>query len=78
MKLIPLNRIYNDFYLAARINDRVSTDFQTDTGCSSTVISKEIAFIPFLTGKIKDEELKGYELAFYKSKTFLTSFILLQ
>lgn len=61
MKEIPLHRKKNALYLDARINDSFSASFLLDTGCSGTVLSKEIADLLFLKGKLKEEDLKGYE-----------------
>jgi len=61
MKIIPLQRKDNALHLSAKINSSFSIDFLLDTGCTSTVLSKEIADMLFLSGKLKDDDEVGIE-----------------
>lgn len=63
MKQIPLHRKGNAILLNAKINNAFSTEFQLDTGCWNTVISKEIADMLYLRGKLSDDDITGHENA---------------
>ena len=59
MKQIPLVRKNNMLQLWGRINGSVNIQFILDTGCSSTLLSKEVGDILFLKGNLVKSDVKG-------------------
>lgn len=59
MKQIPLVRKNNMLLLWGRINGSVNIQFILDTGCSSTLLSKEVGDILFLKGNLVKSDVKG-------------------
>ena len=60
MKEIPLSRRNNALFLFAKINGSPhNIEFVLDTGCSGTVLSKEVADILFLKGNLKKSDITG-------------------
>lgn len=65
MKELPLHRQYDSLRLYCKINGSPNIEFILDTGCHSTVISKEVADILFLTGYLKDADIYGRATSCY-------------
>ena len=59
MKQIPLVRKNNMLQLWGRVNGSVNIQFILDTGCSSTLLSKEVGDILFLKGNLVKSDVKG-------------------
>ena len=50
MKQIPLIRRGNALFLFGKINGSLNIEFLLDTGCSGTLLAKEVGDILFLKG----------------------------
>lgn len=59
MKQIPLVLKNNQLLLWGRINGSINIQFILDTGCSSTLLSKEVGDILFLKGNLVKSDIKG-------------------
>jgi clan AA aspartic protease (TIGR02281 family) len=59
MKQIPLVLKNNQLLLWGRINGSINIQFILDTGCSSTLLSKEVGDILFLKGNLGKSDIKG-------------------
>ncbi len=60
MKQIPLVRIGDTLCLWGKINGSINLEFILDTGCATTLLSKEFADTLFLKGNLVESDIKGY------------------
>ena len=65
MKQIPLSRKRNALLLWGKINGSINIEFLLDTGCSTTLISKELGDILFLKGNLVESDVKGTSTSSY-------------
>lgn len=65
MKKIPLVRRRNGLFLWVKINGSPSIDFQLDTGCSGTLIAREVSDILFLKGNLLESDIVGSSTSSY-------------
>ena len=65
MKQIPLIRRGNALFLFGKINGSLNIEFLLDTGCSGTLLAKEVGDILFLKGNLTESDVKGTSTSYY-------------
>ena len=65
MKQIPLIRRGNALFLFGKINGSLNIEFLLDTGCSGTLLAKEVGDILFLKGNLTEADVKGTSTSHY-------------
>ena len=59
MKQIPLTRKRDALFIWGKINGSVNIEFLLDTGCTTTLLSRELGDILFLKGNFVESDVKG-------------------
>ena len=59
MKQIPLTRKRDALFIWGKINGSVNIEFLLDTGCTTTLLSRELGDILFLKGNLVESDVKG-------------------
>ncbi len=65
MKQIPLTRKRDALFLWGKINGSINIEFLLDTGCTSTLLSRELGDILFLKGNLVESDIKGSSTSSY-------------
>lgn len=65
MKRIPLIRRGNALSLSGKINGSFNIEFLLDTGCSGTLLAKEVGDMLFLKGNLTESDVMGTSTSYY-------------